>query len=1113
MDLGRWLRSLGLQQYEAVFRENAIDETVLPDLTDQDLEKLGVLLGHRRKLLRAIASLNAAPAIPTSAAPPATPICQDAAERRQVTVMFSDLVGSTALSARMDPEDLREIIAAYQKCVTETVGRFGGFVAKYMGDGVLVYFGYPQAHEDDAERAVRAGLELVAAVGSLKTRVTLQTRVGIATGLVVVGDLIGSGASQEQAIVGETPNLAARLQAIAQPNGVVIAGSTRKLVGNLFELDDLGSQDLKGFAGSARAWATLRPVFAESRFEALHASGLTELVGREEELEILLRRWSKAKAGEGQVVLLAGEPGVGKSRVCQAIFARLSSEPHMRLRYFCSPHHQNSAFYPIIIQLERAAGIRREDSVEQRLDKLEAILAQAIREPRDAAPLLAALLSIPTCGRYPSLNLSPQKQKEKTLKALLAQVEGLARRQPVMMLVEDAHWMDLTSRESFDIIIDRVPSLPVLLIITYRPEFMPPWVGRPHVTLLSLNRLSARQRAEMIGRVTDGKALPKEIVDQISDRTDGVPLFIEELTKAILESGALRDAGDHYTIAGSLPSLAIPTSLHASLLARLDRLPPAREVAQIGAALGRQFSHELISAVAPMQRQQLDEALSQLVSAELIFQRGIPPDAEYTFKHALVQETAYSTLLRNRRQQLHARIADVLEVKFPEVVETQPELLARHCTEGGLVEKAVDYRLRSGKQAFARGAMAEAEAELRNGLDLLYSLPDSAARQEQELNLQITVGTTLLATRGYAAPEAGEAFEHARQLCQKLNRPQQLNRVLTGQFFNRLLRGELEQAEFLAGELRRLGEAASDVSWKWNSLMRDGEVCCWLGKFIEARAYFEAALASWDPGFRDRITSPHDVYVNALIYLSRALFCLGYLDQARLRRDDALTEARRLSPYTEVYALRHAWYGDWAIEGVRSIEAMLRSAEHISVISSEQGFPMFVGAGDIMRGWCLSSVGEAKTGISLLEEGLKKYAATGTRLVIPFYLTVLAEAYGSAAQPKEGLNRLGDAAKLVETTQERWAEAEMHRVRGSLLLSLGERAAAEESYCEALAVARHQSAKFWELRAGLELGRLWRDQGKCIEARELLTPIYDSFTEGFDAPVLRDAKALLAQLR
>jgi predicted ATPase len=510
----------------------------------------------------------------------------------------------------------------------------------------------------------------------------------------------------------------------------------------------------------------------------------------------------------------------------------------------------------------------------------------------------------------------------------------------------------------------------------------------------------------------------------------------------------------------------------------------------------------------------LDDALRRLVAAGLVFQRGLPPMCDYSFKHALVQETAYSTLLLSRRQQLHARIVDVLEAKFPEMVETQPELLARHCTEGGWVEKAVDYWLRSGKQASARGAIAEAEVELRKGLELLYSLPDGAARQEQELNLQITFGTTLLATRGYAAAEAGEAFEHARQLCQKLNRPQQLNRVLTGQFFFRLLRGELEQAEFLAGELRRLGEAASDASSKYNGLIRDGEVCCWLGKFIEARAYFEAALALWDPGFRDRISSPHDVYVNALIYFSRALFCLGYLDQARLRRDDALAEARRLSsPYTEIYALRHAWYGDWAIEGVRSIEAMLRSAEHISVIASEQGFPMFVGAGNIMRGWCLSSVGDAKTGISLLEGGLKKYAATGTKLVIPFYLTVLAEAYGSAAQPKEGLNRLGDAAKLVETTQERWAEAEMHRMRGSLLLSLGDRAAAEESYCEALAVARHQNAKFWELRAGIDLGRLWRDQGKCIEARELLMPIYEWFTEGFDAPVLRDAKALLAELR
>jgi class 3 adenylate cyclase/predicted ATPase len=1106
-----WLKKIGLEQYAQLFAENGIDFSVLPDLTDQDLEKLGVLLGHRRKMLRAIAELEASASFDKAPLESARP---DDIERRHLTVMFCDLVGSTELSARLDPEDLRTVVKAYHRCCAELIAKSGGFVAKYMGDGVLAYYGYPEAHEEDAERAVRAGLAVIEAVAKLDTdaRSALRVRVGIATGLVVVGERLGEGVSQEQAVVGETPNLAARLQSLAQPGTVMIDDATHRLLGDLFEYRALGNENVKGFDHPVPVWHVIGVSGLDSRFEALRTT-TTALVGREEEIDLLIRRWQQVKGGDGCVVLISGEPGVGKSRVCQAIVERLSSDPHMRLRYFCSPHHQNSAFYPIITQLERAAGMRREDSAEQRLDKLEAVLAQAIDQPRDAAPLLAAMLSIPTRERYPLLNLSPQKQKESTLKALLAQAVGLTKKQPVMMVLEDAHWMDPSSRESFDILIDRIPSLPLLLLVTFRPEFMSPWVGRPHVTLLSLSRLTARQRAEMIGRVTGGKALPKEIVDQIVDRTDGVPLFIEELTKAVVESGMLTDAGDRYTITGSLPSLAIPTSLHASLLARLDRLAPAREIAQIGAALGRQFSHELISAVAPMPQEQLDDSLLQLVGTELILQRGTPPDAEYTFKHALVQDAAYSTLLRSRRQQLHARIADTLERQFPEVVETQPELLARHCAEAGLVQKAVDYRLRSGKRAFARGAMAEAEGELRKGFDLLSSLPEDAARQEQELNLQITFGNTLLATRGYAAPEAGEAFERARQLCQKLNRPQQLNQILTGQFLFRLLRGELEQAELLAGELRQLGEGASDVSWKYNSLSRDGVVCCWLGKFIEARAYYEAALALWDPGFRDRIASPQDVYVSALIYFSRALFCLGYVDQARLRRDEALAEARQLSPYNEVFALRHAWYGDWAIEGVSSIEAMLRSAEHISAISSEQGFPMFVGVGDIMRGWCLSSSGEAKKGISLLEDGLKKYAATGTKLVIPFYLTVLAEAYGAAAQPKEGLNRLADATKLMETTQERWAEAEMHRVRGGLLLSLGEPTAAEESYSQALAVARHQGTKFWELRAGIDLGRLWRDQSKRIEAGELLTPIYDWFTEGFDTRVLQDAKALLSELR
>jgi class 3 adenylate cyclase len=745
--IAEWLESLGMPEYAQRFAENDIDVSVLRHLTDQDLKELGISLGHRRKMLAAITEMTGtAPAAP--APTPATePKPQDTAERRQVTVMFSDLVGSTALSARMDPEDLREVISAYQKCVAETVQRFGGFVAKYMGDGVLAYFGYPEAHEDDAERSVRAALELIGAVGGLKFSAPLQTRVGIATGLVVVGDLIGAGEAQERGIIGDTPNLAARLQGIAEPNTVVISEGTRKLVGNLFELAYLPSKALKGIDGPVRAFAALGPSAVESRFEALRTV-MTPLVGRDEEIAVLMRRWEQAHAGDGSVVLISGEPGIGKSRIAQTVVERIDAEPHTRLRYFCSPHHQDSALYPSIAQLERAAGFRREDTPDQRLDKLEAVLAQGTNDLSQAVALLADLLSIPTGDRYPPLDLSPHQRKEKTLQAQLAQVEGLAARQPVLMVWEDVHWSDPTTRESLDLVIDRVPRLRVLAIITFRPEFTPPWIGRPHVTLLNLNRLPPRQRAEMITHVTGNKALPKEIADHIVDRTDGVPLFIEELTKTVIETGIVKEAGDHYTVAGPVTSLAIPASLHASLVARLDRLAPTREVAQIGAALGRSFSHELISAVAQMPQQKIDEALTQLVAAELIFRRGTPSDAEYTFKHALVQDAAYSILLRSRRQQIHGRIATTLESQFPETMTAQPELLARHCGEAGLIEKAVGYWLKAGQQAVARSAMTEAVAQLRRGLALLASMPDGADHEQRELELQAALVPAVMAPKG-----------------------------------------------------------------------------------------------------------------------------------------------------------------------------------------------------------------------------------------------------------------------------------------------------------------------------------------------------------------------------
>ena len=596
MDIGGWLRRLGLEKYQAAFRENEIDEAVLRSLTHETLKELGVTaVGHRLKLLDAIAALRTDGVIkPASidevteiAAPSETPA--DRGERRQVTVMFSDLVGSTALSARMDPEDLREVISAYQKCVAQTVKGFGGYVAKYMGDGVLVYFGYPQAHEDDAERAVRGGLAVIEAVGRLSSVEPLQARIGIGTGVVVVGDLVGSGDAQERGVVGETPNLAARLQAVATPGTIAIDTTTHRLLGGLFEYRDLGGVEAKGFANRVRAYEVVRPSMVESCFEALRTA-TTPLVGRDEELDLLRRRWEQAKRGEGCVVLISGEPGIGKSRITETVVESLSSEPHTRLRYFCSPHHQDSALYPSIAQLERAAGFRREDTVEERLEKLEAVLAQGTNDLSQVVPLLADLLSVPTGERYPPLDLSPQKRKEKTLQAQVAQLEGLAARQPVLMVWEDVHWSDPTTRESLDLIIDRVPHLRVLMILTFRPEFTSSWTGRPHVTLLTLNRLPRRQGAEMIAYVTGGKALPKEILDQIVDRTDGVPLFIEELTKTIVESGIVSEVGDHYAVAGPIAPLAIPSSLHASLLARLDSLAPTREVAQIGAALGRSFS-------------------------------------------------------------------------------------------------------------------------------------------------------------------------------------------------------------------------------------------------------------------------------------------------------------------------------------------------------------------------------------------------------------------------------------------------------------------------------------------------------------------------------------------
>src|SRR5499433_3780173 len=700
IQIADWLKRLGLAQYLECFAENDIEFSVLRDLTDADLEKIGIRsLGHRRKLLRAIAALRDIeanpPAVAMTSEAPTAARSLDSAERRQVTVMFADLVGSTALSTRMDPEDLRALLLAYETRVAETVHLFDGFVAKYMGDGVLVYFGYPRAHEDDAERAVRAGLELMGVVTGLKSRAALQTRVGIATGIVVVGDLIGSGDAQERGIVGETPNLAARLQEIAEPNTVVIAGP-------------------------ARAWAALRPSSLESRFEALHPTGLKALVGRAEETELLLRRWSTAKGGEGQAVLLSGEAGIGKSRLAAELLERLANEPHTRLRYFCSSQHMDSALYPIIDQMERAAGLAHDDAPQTKLTKLDALLAQTSTSVEEAA-VFAEMLSLPNDGRYPTLELAPPQRRQRTLEALATQVKALTRSSPVLILCEDAQWADPTSLEAIGRLADQIATLRVLLVVTFRPEFDPPWIGQPHVTALTINRLGRREVGVMIDQVADDKPLPTSIREDIIERTDGVPLFVEEMTKAVLEAGSAGEA----RAAAVIPSRAraVPASLHASLMARLDRLGPAKEVAQIGAAIGREFSHVLLASAAGQPEADLRSALDRLVAAGLLFRRGVPPHARYLFKHSLVQDAAYGTLLREPRRALHARIAETIESEFSEIAESRPEVLARTWTEAGLIEKSAGLWGKAGQRSLARSALVEAAEQLTRALDQIATLP------------------------------------------------------------------------------------------------------------------------------------------------------------------------------------------------------------------------------------------------------------------------------------------------------------------------------------------------------------------------------------------------------
>jgi class 3 adenylate cyclase/predicted ATPase len=1117
-----WLEKLGMSEYAERFAENRIDFSVLPDLTDQDLEKLGVVLGDRRKMLRAIASLETqkgAPLVTVVATTAAEPLPLDSAERRQVTVMFSDLVGSTALSARMDPEDLREVISGYQKCVAETVGRFGGFVAKYMGDGVLVYFGYPQAHEDDAERAVRAGLDLVTSVSGLKTYAALQTRVGIATGLVVVGDLIGSGASQEQAIVGETPNLAARLHNIAEPNGVVIAESTRRLIGNLFELEDIGAQNLKGIASPVRASAALRPSSVESRFDALHAGGLTELVGREEELELLLRRWSRAKSGQGQVVLISGEAGIGKSRLTAALLEAIAPEPHTRLRDFCSPQHTDSALYPIISQFERAAGFTHDDTPQAKLDKLDALLAQSAPSKQDAG-LIAEMLSLPNDGRYPSLELPPPERRQRTLEALVSQVVALSQQNPVLMIFEDAHWSDPTSLELFDHTVGRIPSLRVLLIVTSRPEFQAPWIGRPYVTALTLNRLAEREVGAMIDGLIGNKLLPANIRQDVVERTDGIPLFVEEMTKAVLEAGD-ESAATQTAAAIPSPAMAVPASLHASLMARLDRLGPAKEVAQIGAAIGREFSHALLAAVMRISETELNSGLDRLIAAGLLFRQGTPPYASYLFKHALVQDAAYGTLLREPRRALHARIAEALESDFAEISQNRPEVLARHCTEAGLIEKAALLWGKAGEQSLARSALIEAVGQLTRALNQIATLPGAPALRREQIKLQVALINPLMHVKGYSAPETQAAverarllIEHAETLGETPDDPLLLFLVLYGVWTANYTAFNGDVCRDLATHFLTLAEKRGATVPLVIGHRIMGPCLTIRGDIAEAQAHYDRALTLYNPAeHRDLATRfGQDASVVILTHRAYNLWLLGYPAAALRDTDIALKNAREIGQAASLMfallfvARLHILCGHYSVATALTRE--------LSVLADEKGAPLWKAFGMLSEGWLLTLTGKPSDAVQLIASGLSAYRSTGATLYWSLFLSHLAKAHADLGQFDDALRYFGEATTAVETTKEKWLEAELYRVAGEIALMSPERDAekAHGYYVRALVVARAQQAKSWELRAAMSLARLWRDQGKPQQARELLAPVYGWFTEGFDTLDLKEAKALLEEL-
>ena len=1111
--VAEWLASIGVGEYAQRFADNRIDLSVVRDLTEQDLKELGIPLEHRHKMLRAIAELLDR-AAPVSIETTTQPVPRGEGERRHLTVMFCDLVGSTALSGQLDPEDMWCVIASYHACIGEIIGRHQGMIARYMGDSesVVTYFGYPGAQEDDAEQAVRASLAVVDAVANLRTDagVALEVRIGIATGLVVVSDVLIDETQAEQAVVGDAPNLAARLQTLAEPGTVLICPNTRRLIGGHFDYRDLGAVALKGWAEPLRVWQVLRMSGVQSRFEAMHTTKLPPLFGREEELELLLRRWRQAKEEKGHVVLLTGEPGIGKSHIALALDERLQSEPHITLRYFCSARHANSALFPIIGHIERAAGFKRSDSPTKKLSKLDALVARSTADPEHVA-VLANLFALPVSDRFRLQALSPQKLKDKTFAALLAQIDRLAARQPVFVIFEDAHWIDPTSLELLATTVEHMAQLRLLLLVTARSEFTPPWPSYAHITTLPLTRLGRPDGALLVERVTDGKMLPKEVMDEILARADGVPLFIEELTKTVLETELLQERDGHYDLDRPLPPLAIPTTLHASLMARLDRLASVREVAQIGAVAGREFHYELLYAVAGLSEERLEDALGQLVRSELIFRRGDIPHAVYTFKHALVRDAAYASLLKSRRAHLHAAIANALEHQFPNIVQTQPETLALHLTEAGLVQPAIDYWLKAGQYAARRSANAEALNHLARGLELLPNIDDPMLRNKSEMLLRTSLGHSLRATKGWSTNSVKDAYTRALQLCEESGFDEHTLPAMFGLWTWNFVRTALGEAQALAERLVNTAENLDDLVYKVLAHEALGFTSFARGEFSTAHAALERSISMCDDSKAATYLdlSAQDPRVHVRLYDGMVLWFLGYPDQA-LR---LCAEARRYAdtsqhPFSEAMArtisLRvHQFRGEVAVIASQATATIAFCEEH--------HFVHYVAMALILRGWARAQQGEFAKGIAEIQGGLEKGRATGALLYESYTLGLLADACIKNERYGQAFEFLGQAQlRLDEENSDRFYAAEIYRLLGETYVrSHGDLDQAERYLREGLKVAREQKAKSLELKLCMSICDLYGLRQNAHKYRSQFGEIYGSFTEGFDTADLVRANARL----